>query len=67
MLSELSENVNSIKKIQSERKDTLFEIKNNLQGINSTVDEAENQVSDVEYKEAKKNHSEKQEEKNPKK
>ena len=53
MLSELSENVNSIKKIQSERKDTLFEIKNNLQGNSSRVDEAENQISDLESEEEK--------------
>ena len=51
MLSELSENVNSIKKIQSERKDTLFEIKNNLQG--NSVDEAENQINDMKHKEEK--------------
>ena len=30
MLQELSEDLSSIKKIQSERKDTLIEIKNNL-------------------------------------
>ena len=30
MLKELSEDLNSIKKIQSEMKDTLIEIKNNL-------------------------------------
>ena len=30
MLKELSEDLNSIKKIQSEAKDTLIEIKNNL-------------------------------------
>ena len=30
MLSELSEDLNSIKKIQSETKDTLIEIKNNF-------------------------------------
>ena len=41
MLKELSE-LHSIKKIQSEMKDTLTEIKNNLQGNNSRVDEAEN-------------------------
>ena len=40
MLKELSEDLNSIKKIQSEMKDTLIEIKNNLQGNNSKVDEA---------------------------
>ena len=32
---ELSEDHSSIKKTQSERKDTLIEIKNNLQGNNS--------------------------------
>ena len=32
MLKELSENLSSIKKIQSEMKDTIIEIKNNLQG-----------------------------------
>ena len=37
MLKELSEDLNSIKKIQSETKDTLIEIKNNLQGNNSRV------------------------------
>ena len=41
MLKELSENLNSIKKIQSETKDALIEIKNNLQGNNSRVDEAQ--------------------------
>ena len=54
MLKELSEDLNSIKKIQSEMKDTLIEIKNNLQG-NSRVDEAKNQINDLEYKEAKNN------------
>ena len=34
-------------------KDTLIEVKNNLQGINSRVGEVENQLSDLEYKEAK--------------
>ena len=55
MLNELSEYLNSIKKIQSEKKDTLIEIKNNLEGINSRVDEDENQISDLEHKEAKNN------------
>ena len=32
MLKELNEDVSSIKKIQSEMKNTLIEIKNNLQG-----------------------------------
>ena len=44
-------------------KDTLIEIKNNLQGNNSTVDEAENQINDLEHKEEKNNQSEQQEEK----
>ena len=38
MLEELSEDLNSIKKIQSETKDALTEIKNNLQGNNSIMD-----------------------------
>ena len=35
-------------------KDTLIEIKNNLQGNNSKGDEAENQINDLEHKETKK-------------
>ena len=46
MLKELSEDLNRIKKVQSETKDTLIEIKNNLQRNNSEVDEAKNQISD---------------------
>ena len=42
MLKELSEDLNSIKKVQSEMKGTLIEIKNNLQGNKSRVDEARN-------------------------
>ena len=53
MLSGLSENFNSIKEIQSQMKDTLIEIKNNLQGNSSRVDEAENQISDLESEEEK--------------
>ena len=34
-----------------------MEIKNNLQGINSTMDKDENQISSLEYKEAKNNQS----------
>ena len=37
MLKELSEDLDSIKKIQSEMKGTLIEIRNNLQGNNSRV------------------------------
>ena len=58
MLKEISEDFNSIKKIQSETKDTLIEIKNNLQRINSKVDEAKNQINDFEPRGAKKNQSE---------
>ena len=42
-------------------KDTLSEIKNNLQWNNSRVDEAENQINDLEHKEAKNNHAKQQE------
>ena len=58
ILKELSEDLNSIKKIQSETKDTLIETKNNLQGNNSRVNEAENQFNDLEHEEAKNNQSE---------
>ena len=63
MLKELSEDLNSIKKIQSEMKDTLIEIKNNLQRNNSRVDEAKNQINDLEHNKGKNNQSEQQEEK----
>ena len=53
MLKELSEDFNRIKEIQSEMKDTLIEIKNNLQGNNSTEAEVNNQINDLEHKEAK--------------
>ena len=62
MLKELSEDLSSIKTIQSERKDTLIEIKNNLHGNDCRVDEAKNQINDLEHKEAKNNQSEQQEE-----
>ena len=54
MLKELSENLNCIKKIQSEMKDSLSEIKNNVQGNNSRVDEAKNQINDLEHRKQKK-------------
>ena len=54
MLKELSEDLNRIKNIQSGMKYTLIEIRNYLQGNNSRVDEAENQIKDLEYKKAKK-------------
>ena len=44
---------------------TLNERKKNLQEINSGVDEAKNQISDLEHKEAKNIQSEQQEEKEP--
>ena len=53
MFNELSENLNSIKNEQPEMKYTLNEM-NNLQGINSRVDEAKDQIRNLEYKEAKK-------------
>ena len=55
MLQELSEDLSSIKKIQSETKDTLIGIKNNLHGNDCRVDEAKNQINDLEHKEAKNN------------
>ena len=67
MLKELSEDLSNIKKIQSETKDTLIEIKNNLWDNNSRVDEAENQINDLKYKEVKNNQSEQQGEKRIKK
>ena len=65
MLKELSEDLSSIKKTQSEPKDTVIEINNNLQGNNSRVYEAENQINDLEHKEPKNNHRTRR--KNPKK
>ena len=54
MFRELSEDLNSIEKTQSETEATLIEIKNNWQGNNSKVDEAKNQINDLEH-EAKNN------------
>ena len=62
MFKELSEDLSSIKKIQSETEATLIEIKNNLWG-NSRLNEANNQINDMEHKEAKTNQSEQEEEK----
>ena len=53
MFKELSEDLSSIKKTQSEIKDSLIEIKNNLYGNNNKVDEAKNQINNLEHKEAK--------------
>ena len=44
-------------------KNTLIEIKNNLQGNNSRVGAVENQINDLEHMEAQNNQSEQQEEK----
>ena len=63
ILKELSEDLKSKKKSQSEKKYTLIKIKNNLQGNNPGVDEAKNQINDLEHKEAEYNQSEQQEEK----
>ena len=57
MLKELIEDLNSIKRIQSEMKDTLIKVKNNLQGINSRVDEAEDHINDLEHMKPKHNPS----------
>ena len=40
-----------MRKIQSEMKHTLLEIKNNLQGNNSGMDEVESQINDLEPEE----------------
>ena len=50
VLKKLSEDLSNIKKIQSEPKYILIEIKNNLQGNNSRMNEAENQINDLEHK-----------------
>ena len=61
MLKEISKDLNSIKKIQAEAKDTLIEIKNNLQGNNNRVGAAKNRINDIEHKETKNNQSEREE------
>ena len=57
MLKELREDLKNIKKVQSEMKGTIIEIKNNLgkqlQGNKSRVDETENQINAWEHKEGK--------------
>ena len=64
ILKKLNEDLNSIKKIQSEMKDTLTEIKNNLQRNNSRVNK--NQINDFECMAAKKKKSEQEEKRNKK-
>ena len=61
MLKGHSEDLNSIKKIQSEMKDTLTEIKKTLQGNNNRMDDTENQVNCLEHKEPTNHHAEQQE------
>ena len=63
MHKELNEDLSSIKKTQSEMKDMLTEINNNLQGNNSRVDEGKNQINDSQHKETENTQSEQQEEK----
>ena len=63
MLKKLNEDLNSIKRTRSEMKDTLIEIKNNLQGSNNRVDEAKNEINDLGHKEANNDQVEQQEEK----
>ena len=41
-------------------KDSLIEIKNTLQGNNSKMDEANNQINDLQHKETKNHQSERQ-------
>ena len=53
--------LSSIKKIHSETKDSLIEIKNNSQGNNSKVEEAENKINDLEHEEEINNRSEQRE------
>ena len=54
MLKEFSEDLRSIKKIQSETRGMLIEINNKLQGNNSRVVEAKNQINDLEHKKKQK-------------
>ena len=63
----MREDMETIKKNQSEMKDILTEMKVNLQGISSRVDEAKNQNSNLEYKKAKNTQLELQKEKRIKK
>ena len=66
MLKELSEDLNNIKKDPIIMKDTLIKIKNNLQGNNSRVDEAENQINDWNIRKQKTSHQNHKKKKNPK-
>ena len=48
----------NITKKQPTMKNTLTEMKNTVQGINSGVNEAEDEINDLKDKEAKNTHSE---------
>ena len=52
-MEELTGYFNSMKKTKAEMKVTLSEIKKNLQGPNSEVNEAKNQMNDLEHREEK--------------
>ena len=54
ILKELTGYFNGIKKTRADMKVKLSEIEKNLQGANSGVDEAENQINDLEHKEERK-------------
>ena len=54
ILKDLIGPFNNIKNTQAKMKFTLSGIKKNLQGTNSGVDEAENQINDLKHKEKKK-------------
>ena len=56
-LKELSEDLSSIKKTQSEIKNTPIEIDTNLLGNNSRMDEAKSPINGLEHKEPKNNHT----------
>ena len=51
--------MNSIKEIQSEMKDTLIEIKDNLHGDHSTVGEDKNQINNLNIRKQKKSNQNK--------
>ena len=53
MLKKLTGYFNCIKKTQAEMEVVLSEVKKNLQGINSGVDKANNQINDLKHKEEK--------------
>ena len=67
MHKELSKDLSSIKKTQSETKDTLIEIQNNLQGNNSRVVKPRfKPLTDLDHKEGKKPIGTVRRKKNPK-